>query len=174
MTMSPRIRKLALTLHVATSVGWLGGVAGFFALAVVGLTSADEQTVRAAYLSADLMTRFVLVPLSVAALTTGIVQSLGTTWGLFRFWWVIVKLLLTIVATALLLLHTQPIAFMARAAQTSLAAGEHADVRLQLVVTAAAAIALLLVTTVLSVFKPPGATRYGWRKQREERLVARA
>lgn len=174
MTMPPRIRKLALTLHVAASVGWLGGVAGFLALAVVGLSGTDEQTVRAVYLSMDLMTRFVLVPLSFASLVTGIVQSIGTTWGLVRYWWVVVKLLLTVVATALLLLHTQPIAFMAGAAQGALTSGVHHDVRLQLVVTSALAIALLLVTTGLSVFKPAGLTRYGWRKQREERLARSA
>ncbi|MES2642497.1 MAG: hypothetical protein V4850_23640 [Myxococcota bacterium] len=172
--MSPRVRKLALVLHVAASVGWLGGVAAFLALALVGLNGTDEQTVRAVYISMDLETRFVLVPLALASLGTGIIQSLGTPWGLVRHWWVVVKLLLTLVATGLLLLHTRPIAFMARAAQGSLAAGAHADVRLQLVVTSAAAIALLLVTTGLSVFKPPGVTRYGWRKQREERLAARA
>jgi hypothetical protein len=30
----------------------------------------------------------------------------------------------------------------------------------------------LIVATVLSVFKPRGMTRYGWRKQREERAGA--
>ncbi len=100
-------------------------------------------------------------------------QSLGTLWGLFRYWWVVVKLLLTVSATALPLLHTQPIAFMADAVHGPLVSGQHDDVRLQLVVTSAAAVVLLLVTTGLSVFKPPGVTGYGRRKQREEGLVAK-
>lgn len=57
------------------------------------------------------------------------------------------KLLLTVAATGLLLFHTQPIAFMARAAVDTLAAGEHRETRLQLVVASAAAIALLPVPT---------------------------
>lgn len=57
------------------------------ALAVSGLTSADVQTVRAAYLAMDLIGWFVIVPLSLASLLTGLVQSLGTRWGLFRHYW---------------------------------------------------------------------------------------
>lgn len=52
------------------------------------------------------------------------------------------KLWLAVAATGLLLFHTQPIAFMARAAVDTLAAGEHHETRLQLVVTSAAAIVL--------------------------------
>ena len=56
MTMTPRSRKFALTLHVTSSVGWFGAVAGFFALAIAGLTSGDAQMVRAAYLAMSLIT----------------------------------------------------------------------------------------------------------------------
>jgi hypothetical protein len=38
MAMTPRLRKFALTAHVTSSVGWLGAVAAFLALAVAGLT----------------------------------------------------------------------------------------------------------------------------------------
>jgi hypothetical protein len=56
-----------------------------------------------------LTTWIVIVPLSLAALLTGVVQSLGTPWGLFRHRWIVAKLALTVVATVLLLVHTQPI-----------------------------------------------------------------
>src|SRR5687767_14273305 len=104
MTMTPRLRKLVLTAHVSSSVGWLGAVAGFLALAVAGLTSHQAETVRAAYLATELITWFVIVPLAFASLLTGLVVSLGTEWGLFRHYWVLIKLLLTIFATGLLLL----------------------------------------------------------------------
>jgi hypothetical protein len=84
MTMTPRPRKFALTAHVACSVGWLGADVGFLALAVAGLTSQDAQLVRAAYLAMELTTWFVIVPLAFASLLTGLVQALGTKWGLFR------------------------------------------------------------------------------------------
>jgi len=56
MTMTPSVRKFSLTAHVASSVGWLGAVAGFLALAVAGLTSHDAQMVCAAYLAMELIT----------------------------------------------------------------------------------------------------------------------
>ena len=55
MTMTPRLRKLALTTHVTFSVGWLGVVVAYLALAIAGLTSHDAQMVRAAYLSLELI-----------------------------------------------------------------------------------------------------------------------
>src|SRR3990170_4099331 len=113
MSMTLRLRKLALTAHVTSSVGWLGSVGGFLALAVAGLTSQDSQLVRATYLAMELTGWFVIVPLSLASLLTGLVQSLGTEWGLFRHYWILVKLLITILATIVLLVHMQPISHMA-------------------------------------------------------------
>jgi hypothetical protein len=84
MIMTPGLRKFALTTHVTSSVGWLGAVGAFLALAIAGVASYDAQIVRAAYLAMHLTTWVVIVPLSLAALLTGIVQSVGTTRGLFR------------------------------------------------------------------------------------------
>jgi hypothetical protein len=170
MIMTPGVRKFALTAHVTSSVGWLGAVAGFLALAVAGLASGDAQIVRAAYLGMELTAWFVIVPFSLASPLTGLVMSLGTTWGLFRHYWVLVKFLITIFATIVLLLHMQPIGHLARVvAETTLSRGELSALRIQLVANAGAAILALLVATVLSVYKPRGMTPYGWRKQREQR-----
>lgn len=51
--MTPSLRKFVLTVHITLSVGWLGAVVAYLALAIVGLTSSDAQVVRAAYLSLD-------------------------------------------------------------------------------------------------------------------------
>lgn len=167
MTMSPGMRKVALTLHVTTSVDWLGAVAAFLALAVAGLSSADPQTVRAAYVAAAVVTWFVIVPLCLASLVTGIGQSLGTSWGLFRHYWVVVKLVLTVGATLLLLLHTQPIDHAAAiAADTGAYGADLRGMRLQLVVDAGLALVVLLATTALATVKPRGLTRYGQRRAR--------
>ena len=166
--MSLGVRKLALTAHVTTWVSWLGAVVAFLALAVAGLTSHDAQTVRAAYLAMELTGWFVIVPLSVASLLTGILQSLGTPWGLLRHYWVVVKLVMTVLATAVLLVHMRPISFVASvAATTALSSADLRGVRTQLVFDAGAALLVLLVTTTLSVYKPRGLTAYGWRRQYE-------
>lgn len=173
MTLAPRLRKLALTAHLASSVGWLGAVAVFLALAVAGLTSQDTQIVRAVYLANELTTWWVIVPLAFASLLTGLVMSLGTKWGLFRHYWVLISLLLTILAVFGLLVHTQPISFVAdAAAATTLSGADHRGPRIQLVVASGIGLLVLLVITGLNVYKPRGMTRYGWRKQHEERAVS--
>ena len=172
MIMTPWLRKFALTAHVTSSVGWLGAVASFLVLAVAGLTSQDAQTVRVVYLAMELTTWFVIVPLSFASLLTGLIQSLGTTWGLFRHYWVIVKFLLNILATILLLVHTQPIGILARIArETVVSSADVGRLQTQLVVDAGAALLALLVATTLSVYKPRGMTPYGQRKQHNERTA---
>jgi len=168
MMMTPSVRKFALTTHVILSVGWLGAVAAFLALAISGLTSDGGEVTRAAYLAMQSITWRVIVPLSFASLLSGLVSSLGTTWGLFRHYWVLIKLVLTIIATILLLVHTQPIGYMAAVvARKTLTAADERGVRIQLVADAVAALLLLLVNTTLGVYKPRGVTRYGWRKQNE-------
>jgi hypothetical protein len=169
--MTAGVRKLALTTHVTSSVGWLGAVAAFLALAIAGVTSRDAQIVRAAYLAMHLTTWFIIVPLSLAALVTGVIDSLGTPWGLFRHYWVMTKLLLTVLATIILLVHTQPIGRVAEvAARMDLASSDLRQLRLQLVGDAAAALFVLVVTTTLSVYKPWGLTPYGLRTQAEETM----
>jgi hypothetical protein len=171
--MTPRLRKLALTAHVTSSVGWLGAVVGFLALAVAGLTSQDAQMVRAAYLAMEFTGWLVIVPLCFASLLTGLVQSLGTTWGLFRHYWILAKLLLTILASIVLLLHMKPISQIAGvAAETTLFQADLAGLRIQLVADAGAALLVLIVATTLSVYKPWGRTPYGRRKLHEQGTVS--
>jgi hypothetical protein len=170
MTMTPALRKLALTAHVTSSVGWLGAVGGFLALAIAGLTSEDAQLVQSTYLATELITWVVIVPLAFATLLTGLVMSLGTEWGLFRHYWVLVKFVLTVLATFLLLLHTRPIGILAAIArETTLSTADVGRLQIQLVGDAGAALLALLVNVTLSVYKPRGMTPYGWRKQRERR-----
>lgn len=169
--MTPQARKFALAAHVTSSVGWLGAVAGFLALAVAGLTSRDPAIVRSAYLATSVLTWLVIVPLSFASLVTGVVQGLGTPWGIIRHYWVLAKLVLNVLATILLLLHTQPIEQVASAAaQGALAWGDLRPVRVQLVADAGAALLALLAATALSVYKPRGLTPYGRRQHLDEGL----
>jgi len=171
LTMPPRLRKFMLTVHVITSVGWLGAVAAYLVLAIAGLASQDVQMVRAAYLAMELTFRFVIIPLTFASLLNGIVSSLGTPWGLFRYYWVVVKLVLTLFATLVLLGYAQSIDYFASvAAKTTLTSADLRVLRDPMhVLHTGGALVVLLVLTVLSVYKPRGMTRYGWRKQHEER-----
>lgn len=163
--MPPRLRKLVLTAHVTVSVGWLGAVVVFIALAVVGLTDQNAATVRGVYLVMEPTAWLVLVPLAGASLLTGIIQSLGSQWGLFRHYWVILKLGINVVSTLVLVTYMNTFATMAAAAAdpgTDLGAVRNPSPAIH----AGAALVLLVGAALLSVYKPRGLTRYGWRRQR--------
>ena len=171
--MTPGLRKFTLTTHIILSVGWLGAVVAYLALAIIGLTSHGTQMVRAAYLSMKFIGWYVIVPFSLAALLTGLVEALGTQWGLLRHYWILVKFLLTIGGTIVLLRHMQAVSRMSGlAAETALSSADFRALRIQLVVHAAGGLLVLLAATTLSVYKPWGMTPYGRRKQRERRKVS--
>jgi len=165
MTMPPGVRKLALTAHLVVSVGWIGAVVAYLALGVSAVTSQDSQTVRAAWIAMEVIGWHAIVPLALAALLTGLVMSLGTPWGLFRHYWVLISLVLTLVSNVVLLLHMPSVSSTADVVRQSDAArlgtqgGDLLHPSLGLLV--------LLVITVLNVYKPRGLTAYGWRKQHE-------
>jgi|SRR5258706_11953928 len=169
MMLTPAVRKFALAAHIMSSIGWFGAVAVFLALAVAGMTSKDARLVRASYLSMELTTWSVIVPLAFLSLLSGVVSSLITNWGLFRYYWVLLKLLMTTFATIVLLIHTQPIGLLAAAAKTMSPFTSALQSQQLLMVTASSAtVVMLIVLTVLSVLKPPGVIRLGARK-REQR-----
>jgi hypothetical protein len=163
--MSPRWRKVVLTAHVTTSVGWLGAVAAYLALDVSTRLGQDVTTVRGAYIAMELTVRYAILPLALAAVLIGIINALGTPWGLFQHYWVLIKLVLTVVATWVLL---QEAATVSRLAELAVASADPRELSSTLV-HSGGGLLILLTTTVLSVFKPRGVTRYGWRKQQERR-----
>ena len=164
MTLTPLWRKLVLVLHVTSSVGFTGAVAGFLALAIVGLSNTGPL-VSAVYPAMQVITWYVVVPLAVSSLLIGIIQSLGTPWGLVRYYWVIVKLVLTLLALAVLMLQTPSIDMLAEAALQGALAGQ-SSARFSMVLRcqrhrrSAAA-------TVLSIYKPRGVT--AWQRPRDRR-----
>jgi hypothetical protein len=166
MTMPPRLRKAMLAVHIASSVGWLGAIAAYIALNVPVVVAADEQLVRAAHLMMKIVAWYAVVPLAVSSLVTGIVQSLGTPWGLFRHYWVLISLFMTTFATVILLLHLADVdALAARAADPSSDVGNLPGDLFHSI----GGLVVLLVPLVLNLYKPRGLTRYGWRKQQEQR-----
>lgn len=159
MNLPPRVRKGVLTAHVATSVGWLGAVVAYLALDVTAVVSRDMDTARAAYLAMDLTVTYVIVPLALASVAIGVTNALGTPWGLIRHYWVLAKLLLTIVAATVLLIEARVVAALADKA----AAADPRELPGTLPHSIGGVLVLLVVTT-LSVVKPRGVTRFGQRR----------
>jgi len=169
MTLTPGLRKLVLAAHVTVSVGWLGAVVAVLSLTVAGLAGQAAHLVRAVYLAAEPITVFAVVPLAIASLVTGLISSLGTPWGLFRHYWVVFKLVLTVLATVVLL------QFLGTARHfADVAAGADpvdASGLWSYLLHAGGGLLVLLATTVLGIYKPRGLTPYGWRKQQAQRAL---
>lgn len=162
--MSTPVRKAFLAAHVIASVGWIGAVAAFLVLALAGVRSADLSAARAFGVAVATTGWWAVVPFCLAALLTGVVQSLGTPWGLVRHYWLAMKLLLTLAATLALLVHMQPTTWLGGAAEGRTAVmADLVAVQQQLAVDAGAALIVLILATLLSIYKPPGLTPLGWR-----------
>jgi len=106
--------------------------------------------------------------LALASLLTGLVMSLGTRWGLFRHYWVLISFVLTVFATTILLLHMPDVSSIADVAREADAADLTGGLGGDLF-HPSVGLLVLLVIQVLNVYKPRGLTRYGWRKQQEQR-----
>ena len=171
MAFAPALRKFSYTTDVTTSVGWIGAVLVFLAIAAIGLTSQDDRTVRGAYLVMAPAAWFVLVPLAHASLLSGVVLSLGTAWGLFRHYWVVSKLVITAFSTVILLIYMGTFRQMA-----GIAADPAVDLEVvrnaSPIVHSILAHILLIAATVLGVYKPLGMTPYGARKHGAQRQAA--
>lgn len=165
MSWFPRWHKLVLTTHIATSVGWLGAVVAYIPLDVIATLGREVPMVRSAFLAMDMLVTYAIVPLALGTLLIGILNALSAPWGMFRHYWVVVKLVLTLFATTILLFEAQTVRFMAQVASS----GPDPRNLPGSLPHSIGGLLVLLIITVLSVYKPRGVTPYGWRKQQEQR-----
>lgn len=167
--MPPRLRRFALAVHLTCSVGWIGAVVAYLALDLTVAIGDDAAMVRGAWRAMNLVASSVIVPLALASLVTGLLMALGTKWGLFRHWWVIISLVLTTGATLVLLSEARVIDRAAAMAADPVTSDQLLLAMPPTLVHSLGGLAVLLVVQVLNVYKPHGVTRYGWRKLQEER-----
>lgn len=149
---SPR-RKLLLTVHVVAAVSLIGTDLALLALGIAGVRGADPQTV---YPAASHVASWLVAPLVVVALGTGIAQAVLSQWGLLRYWWVTIKLATTVVFTGIVWFVLVP--RLAASADAAAAAQTFTDAeRLPLSVVPAVAVTVLVFLVGLAIYKP------GWR-----------
>jgi hypothetical protein len=148
-------RKLLLTIHVVATVSVLGTDLVLLALGLSSMGGADPQII---YPAAHLVGAQLVAPLAVLSLGTGLLLGALTSWGLFRYWWVTVKLAITAVLTGVVLFVLVP--RLGASADVVSGPAPHlltSAERLPLVIAPAVASTLLLLMVVLAIFKP------GWR-----------
>lgn len=162
LRLRPGVRKAVLVLHLLGIGAWLGIDVVVGIMAAVGTGSSDSGArglalqVIGTYLAGPMLAAAVIV------LATGLVLGWGTKWGLVRFWWVVVKLVLNVVLVALIMFVLMPGMGEVRAigeilAETGRLTGDVSDLRFPPAVSLTA----LTIAVVLSVYKPWGRTRSG-------------
>jgi hypothetical protein len=145
-TLSPSARRAVLTTHIIVSVGLLGDSAGYLAVAIRAAAASDATVADAAYRMLDMFSVVFGIPLSFAALLTGIALGLGTKWGVFHYPWVMIKLLLILSVIAVG-------AFVLQGGMDAmLTGGGGGEVRL--IAGAAYDVLALALATGLAVYKP--------------------
>jgi hypothetical protein len=161
--MNPRSRNVLLSAHIAATVSALGADLTILVLGLSGLSGSDPQTV---YPAMFIIGSSIMAPLAVVSLATGVVLALRTRWGLFRYWWVAIKLAITALLTVLVLLVLVP-RLGAAARAVELGTGLTDADRLQLIVAPMIGSTLLIATVALAVFKP------SWRLRRRKQTAER-
>ncbi|GEB55581.1 hypothetical protein [Streptomyces gardneri] len=154
----PRRRKAILTLHVTVAVGWVGIEIAQLLLGLVGLFTDDEAVVRATHVVMEILGIELIAGIAWMTLLTGLLLSAATQWGLLKHYWIVVKLVLTVVLMLdghFFLQH-----WLREQAETG---GASESLGLRLVVSMSVALVLLVAATALSVYKPWGKTRRGRR-----------
>jgi hypothetical protein len=165
--LSPRARKFALSLHLTVSVGWIGAVFAYLGLGITAVRSDDVALIRAMWSAMEVTGWYVIVPLAVASLLTGLLMALETKWGLFRHYWVVISFSLTVFAVVVLLLHMPTVSSSAEFAQS--ADGRALEALGGDLGHPGIGLVILVTVQVLNLYKPAGLTRYGWRRQQERK-----
>ena len=141
----------------------MGAVAAVLLLAVLAVAGGDAALVRAAYPAMDVLPRLLILPLALATLLVGALQGLVTSWGLVRHWWVLSKLVLSVLVLGVLLLQLGGIDLAAGAAEDATRLASLTGLRWSFVVHATGGLAVLALALALSVVKPKGRTGWGAR-----------
>jgi hypothetical protein len=149
-----------LTAHIVVAGAWIGIDVVLGVLVFTALLTGSSRTEALCYQALGL---FAVWPLLVAGgltLLTGTVLGVGTNYGLVRYWWVVVKLVMNLVLLTLIALALRPGVAEAVRYGEALAAGTPSSAGVgRLFMPPIVSSTVLIAATVLSVFKPWGRVR---------------
>lgn len=169
MQLSRNARRLTVVVHSVASALWLGLTIGLLALGIRAYTSGSPDVLTFAYRAMDVFGDYLLIPVSLATLISGVVLSLGTPWGLIRYKWVAWKFVLTLITVGLVAFSLTP--GLSDAAATAVAGRPVPNI--DLIVAPSVATSTYVFMWVLSILKPWGPTPYGRRVKAAKAAEAR-
>jgi hypothetical protein len=157
--LTPAVRKTLLALHIVLGIGWMGVDIALLVLLITARTTDDATLAVSGFNAIRMIVPVAVPPLSLGILATGLLLGLGTPWGLVRYWWVLIKLILSGVMTVLVFTSLVPeVSSMAILAATTGSAdavrASLGDLPTQLLFPPVVSFAMLGIATFLSIFKP--------------------
>jgi hypothetical protein len=168
--LSGRARKAVLLVHVLSAAAWLGIDLALGILVVIALSTEDVGTAGIAIQAVDLFAIWPMFGASAVCLVSGAVLGVGSKYGLVRYWWVAIKLVLNVGMSLLIAFALRPgVREAARIGERMMAGDPTAVLPSGLMHPVVVAPTLLLFAYVLSVFKPWGRIRRSAQPVKRER-----
>ncbi len=165
-----RTRKGVLVVHIASAGAWIGMDVVMGIVVFTALIAGNDATRALCFRALELFANWSLITTGLVCLASGVVLSLGTKWGLVRYWWVTIKLVLNILLTTLVLVALRPGVIEAAEQGRRFATGEAASLAVgDLIFPPIVSPIALLIAFVLAVFKPWGRIRKRPAPREEER-----
>ncbi|MEU9336930.1 DUF2269 domain-containing protein [Streptomyces sp. NPDC048290] len=160
MKLSRPARRASLVVHVVASASWLGLSLGLLALGTTAAGTGNAVTVEASVRSMKLFADWLLLPIALLTLASGLLLALGTPWGLARHRWVFTKFWLTLATTTATVFALRP---GVDAAVTAVAAGHALPDATEVLAGPVVSLTAYVFMTGVSLLKPWGLTRRGRR-----------
>lgn len=150
-------RKTTLIVHIVSAGAWIGIDVMVAVLVLTGRFGTSDDVRGLAY---EALATFVVWPMlasGLVCLVTGLILGLGTRWGLLRYWWVAVKLVLNLVLCTLIVVLLQPgMDEVADYGRTMTSGAAEPEFISNLFYPPAVSLTALTFATVLAVAKPWG------------------
>jgi len=155
-----KTRKATLVVHIVSAGAWFGLDVAMGVVVFTALLTDSEAKKALCYRALDIFVVWPLFTTGLICLGTGILLGLGTTYGLFRYWWVVAKLGLNLVLTALVPIALRPQVVTLADQGRRFAGGEIVDfAEKNIIFPPLVSPAALLIAFVLAVYKPWGRIR---------------
>ena len=154
--------KGVLVVHIVSAGTWFGLDVAMAAIVFTALSTDDAAIKALCYQALELFVYWPLFVSSVICLASGVLLGLGTSFGLIRYWWVAIKLVLNSLLTTLVVFALRPgVVELAEQGRQTAVGQAVTFAESSMMFPPIVSSTLLLAAFVLSVFKPWGRIRSG-------------
>ncbi|WP_077324373.1 hypothetical protein [Virgibacillus siamensis] len=101
MKLSVKAKRWLLTAHILFSAIMFGNMVTFLILSITVASTNDGNLIESCYRIMHVLSSTSVKASTIATIITGILLSVLTKWGLFQFYWLIVKEVLTLMPLGL-------------------------------------------------------------------------